>query len=152
MTKDIIIILSNLRTKLFYDLFVMLNKQSIGLAACSTGLLAGMRALGNFTPPAGLSLPSVASPLFLILPDSPTSLSLTSSSELQSSPAPTSALCPLSLILRNEESEADNSRWQFVLCLLDVKMAIPEPASTELIHPGPRALVFGEEGIKECLN
>lgn len=28
MTKDVIIILSNLRTKLFYKFFVMLNKQA----------------------------------------------------------------------------------------------------------------------------
>lgn len=51
-----------------------------------------------------------------------------------------------------EESEVGNSKWKFVLWMLDVKTPILEPASTELIHPGPRAPVFGEEGIEECLN
>lgn len=115
-----------------------------------------MWALGNFTPSSCLTPPPMASPLFLILPDSSTSLSLTSSSELHSL-----LLLQLLHLLSvpylwssetEEESEVDSSRWKFVLWILDVKMSIPEPASTELIFLGPRGLVFGREGIKERLN
>ena len=98
MTKDVIINLSNLRTKLFYNHFAVLNRQGSGLSACSTGLLAGKCTLGNFTPSSGLILPPMGFPLFLILSDSPH----IPEPHLPPAPAaPTSALCPLSLILRD---------------------------------------------------
>ena len=50
-----------------------------------------------------------------------------------------------------EESEVDNSKWELVLWMLDVKC--PFQKLPQLSHPlWPREAVIGEEGGRQCLN
>lgn len=169
MRMDVIWVLSNLRTKWFHNHFIMLNKQSTEQQQqqqnmCSTELPAGVRTAGNFTPPLSLTLPHFTSPPLPQLSWCPISLNHTqqwalgpcSHLELQSIPAsaaPLTANCPtLSLTSEmEEESEVDNSKWKFVLWMLDVKcpfQKLPRPS-----HPlWPREAVIGEEGGRQCLN